>query len=116
PLAEPLYELLSELPMYPAVEKTIQKKKYEIPSTLVAEWNLAKRIMILTGTRDHSKDLDMQLQQLVKNHSAVVLTEVNSNLNHPKFFSHTDRYITSFTEEDFRTYAPDLLITVGQNV
>src|SRR5690606_39224721 len=32
PLAEPLYDLIPEMPMYPRVEKTIQKKKYEIPS------------------------------------------------------------------------------------
>ncbi|RZJ29048.1 MAG: 2-succinyl-5-enolpyruvyl-6-hydroxy-3-cyclohexene-1-carboxylic-acid synthase, partial [Chryseobacterium sp.] len=46
----------------------------------------------------------------------VVLTEMNSNLQHEKFFAHIDRYITDFTEEDYRTYAPDLLITIGQNV
>ena len=58
----------------------------------------------------------MQLTQLVKNHSAVILTEANSNIKHPKFFNHIDRYIFNFSEEDFKTYAPDLLITIGQNV
>ncbi|WP_297983892.1 2-succinyl-5-enolpyruvyl-6-hydroxy-3-cyclohexene-1-carboxylic-acid synthase [uncultured Chryseobacterium sp.] len=116
PLSEPLYEMVSEVPNYPSVEKTIQKKNYELPSNLAADWNLSKRIMILVGTRDKSKELEMQLSQMVKNHSVVVLTEANSNLNNEKFFSHIDRYITHFTEEDFKTYAPDLLITVGQNV
>ena len=51
----------------------------------------------------------------MKNHSVVVLTEANSNLYHDKFFNHIDRYVFNFTEEDFRTYAPDLLITIGQN-
>jgi len=37
-------------------------------------------------------------------------------LRHDKFFAHIDRYIFNFTEEDFNTYAPDLLITIGQNV
>ncbi|MDA4697823.1 hypothetical protein NY544_19395, partial [Enterobacter hormaechei] len=50
------------------------------------------------------------------NHSAVVLTESTSNQYHSKFFNHIDRYIFDFTEEDFKKYAPDLLITVGQNV
>ena len=116
PLSEPLYEMVSEVPNYPSVEKTIQKKNYELPSNLAADWNLSKRIMILVGTRDKSKELEMQLSQMVKNHSVVVLTEANSNLNNEKFFSHIDRYITHFSEEDFKTYAPDLLITVGQNV
>lgn len=116
PLEEPLYQLVSEIPVFPAVEKTIQKKQYELPSNLAAEWNLSKRIMILVGTRDYSEELEMQLTQLVKNHSAVILTEANSNIKHPKFFNHIDRYIFNFSEEDFKTYAPDLLITIGQNV
>lgn len=116
PLAEPLYELVSELPTFPAIEKTIRKKIYELPSTLVAEWNLAKRIMILVGTRDYSEELEMQLTQLVKNHSVVIFTEATSNIKHEKFFSHIDRYIFNFQEEDMQTYAPDLILTVGQNV
>ncbi len=116
PLAEPLYHLVSELPAFPPVEKTFQKKAYELPANLAAEWNLSKRIMILVGTRDYSEELEMQLTQLVKNHSVVVLTEANSNVKHQKFFNHIDRYIFNFSEEDFKTYAPDLLITIGQNV
>ncbi|WP_426475395.1 2-succinyl-5-enolpyruvyl-6-hydroxy-3-cyclohexene-1-carboxylic-acid synthase [Chryseobacterium balustinum] len=116
PLEEPLYELVSELPTFPEVEKTIKKKEYEIPSNLVADWNTSQRIMILVGTKGYSPELENQLTQLVKNHSVVVLSEANSNLYHEKFFRHIDRYIFAFTEEDFKTYAPDLLITVGQNV
>lgn len=116
PLEEPLYQLVSELPTFPPVEKTILKKQYELPSNLAAEWNLSKRILILVGTRDYSEELEIQLGQLVKNHSIVVLTEATSNIKHPKFFSHIDRYIFNFSEEDFKTYAPDLLVTIGQNV
>lgn len=116
PLEEPLYQLVSELPTFPPVEKNISKKQYELPSNLAAEWNLSKRILILVGTRDYSEELEMQLGQLVKNHSVVVLTEATSNITHPKLFSHIDRYIFNFSEEDFKTYAPDLLVTIGQNV
>jgi 2-succinyl-5-enolpyruvyl-6-hydroxy-3-cyclohexene-1-carboxylate synthase len=98
------------------VEKTIRRKDFEMPSTLVADWNTSQRIMILVGTRDYSAELENQLSQLVKNHTVVVLSEANSNLHHEKFFKHIDRYIFAFSEEDFMTYAPDLLITVGQNV
>lgn len=72
--------------------------------------------MILTGTLAPNPELEAQLSQLVKNHTVVVLTEMNSNLQHDKFFAHIDRYITDFAEEDYHTYAPDLLITIGQNV
>ncbi|UJF30765.1 2-succinyl-5-enolpyruvyl-6-hydroxy-3-cyclohexene-1-carboxylic-acid synthase [Kaistella sp. 97-N-M2] len=116
PLEEPLYKLVSEIPNFPPVEKTIQKKSEEFSPNLAAEWNTSKRIMILVGTRDYSDELEMQLSQLVKNHSVVVLKEVNSNLKHDKFFAHIDRYIFNFEEKDFKTYAPDLLITIGQNV
>jgi len=116
PLEEPLYELVSELPPFPTVEKTIRHKDYEVPSNLIAEWHTSQRIMILVGTRDYSPELENQLTQLVKNHSVVVLSEANSNLYHEKFFRHIDRYIFNFTEEDYKKYAPDLLITVGQNV
>lgn len=116
PLTEPLYEMVSEIPNFPSVESTIQKKSYELPSNLIADCNLSRRILILVGTRDYSQELEMQLSQIVKNHSAVVLTEANSNLKNEKFFRHIDRYIFNFREEDFKTYAPDLLITVGQNV
>jgi len=116
PLEEPLYELVSELPNFPSVEHTIRQREYEMPSHLAAEWNTSQRIMILVGTRHYSAELENQLTQLVKNHTVVVLCETNSNLYHEKFFKHIDRYITGFTEEDYRQYAPDLLITVGQNV
>ncbi|WP_312299323.1 2-succinyl-5-enolpyruvyl-6-hydroxy-3-cyclohexene-1-carboxylic-acid synthase [Chryseobacterium sp.] len=116
PLEEPLYELVSELPTFPTVEKTIKHKDYEIPANLIADWHTSQRIMLLVGTRDYSPELENQLTQLVKNHSVVVLSEANSNLYHEKFFRHIDRYIFNFTEEDYKTYAPDLLITVGQNV
>lgn len=116
PLSEPLYELVSELPMLPPVEKTIQKKSFELSSNLISDWNTSKRILILVGTRPPSEELQMQLSQLVKNHSAVVLTEMNSNLNNEKFLAHIDRYIFDFSEAEFQTFAPDLLITVGQNV
>lgn len=116
PLKEPLYNLVSELPTLPNIEKNIAKKAYTLDSQLVAEWHLAKRILILVGTQDPSEELQMQLSQLAKNHTAVILTEVTSNLNNEKFFEHIDRYVYNFSEEDMHLFAPDLLITVGQNV
>ena len=56
----------------------------------------------MLGTLDPSPELNVLLEQLVKNHSAVVLTESTSNQYHSKFFNHIDRYIFDFTEEDFK--------------
>lgn len=116
PLSEPLYELVQEIPTFPSVESLIPKNKYELPASLVAEWNLSKRILILVGTQAYNAELEALLTQLVKNHTVVVLTEANSNLHNPKFFSHIDRYISDFTAEECTVFAPDLLITIGQNV
>lgn len=116
PLEEPLYQMVSELPTFPPVEKTIRDIQYDLPPNLSAGWNTSKRIMILVGTRDYNEELEMQLSQLVKNHSVVVLKEANSNLRHDKFFAHIDRYIFNFNDEDYKIFAPDLLITIGQNV
>lgn len=116
PLEEPLYHLVSEIPFYPSVEKTIQTPAYELPGNLVADWNTSKRIMFLVGTINNGGELNALLSQFVKNHSTVVLCEANSNLHYPKFFNHIDRYIFNFEEDDYKRYAPDLLITIGQNV
>lgn len=116
PLSEPLYDLVMEVPTFPSIESNIQQKKFSLPSKYIAEWNTTKRILILVGSHAYSPELNAQLAQLAKNHSAVVLCESNSNIHHDKFFGHIDRYIFNFTEEDYTTYAPDLLITVGQNV
>ena len=93
PLAEPLYKLVEELPVFPEIEIIQREKPYEISSHLVSEFNQAKRILILAGTLDHNPELESILSQFVKNHSVVVLTEANSNLYHDKFFNHIDRYV-----------------------
>lgn len=116
PLSEPLYQYVSEIPLFPSIEKPIRDKNYQLPFKLITEWNTSKRILILTGTLDKNPELEYTLTQLVKNHSVVVLTEINSNLHHEKFFPHIDRYLFPLAEEDYQIFAPDLLITIGQNV
>lgn len=116
PLSEPLYEYVAEIPTFPMVEKQTLEKQYQIPSRLIANWNTSKRVLILTGTLDKNPELENLLGQLVKNHSAVVLTEINSNLHHEKFFPHIDRYFFNINEEELKNFTPDLLITIGQNV
>ena len=71
---------------FPSIEKPFRKRDFEISSTLVSEFNVAKRILILAGTLDKNPELQSLLSQFVKNHSVVVLTEANSNLYHDKFF------------------------------
>ena len=116
PLKEPLYEYISELPTFPIFEKYSQNQNYKLPKKLISEWNNSKKILILTGTLNKNPQLENLLEQLAENHSAVILTEINSNLHHKDFFPHIDRYLSSFNEEDYDIFSPDLLITIGQNV
>ncbi len=116
PLAEPLYDLVNELPFYPSIDSVHPERKFELGAPLIAKWNLSKRILILVGTKDPSEQLESYLSLLVKNHSVVVLCETTSNLKNVKFFHHIDRYIYNFTQEDYAQFKPDLLITIGQNV
>ena len=116
PLNEPLYQYSSKIPNFPIVKKQLTERKYQLQQKLITEWNDSKKILILAGTLDKNPQLKKLLEQLAKNHSAVILTEINSNLHHEKFFPHIDRYLSSFDEEDYDTFAPDLLITIGQNV
>ena len=117
PLAEPLYELTSELPAFaPAAPEKAAPAAEVLPSDILQDWPASGRVLILCGTLDPHPELLRQLGFLVQNHSAVVLTEVNSNLYHPKFFAHTDRYLEAMDAASENTYTPDLLITIGQNV
>ena len=116
PLNEPLYQYSSKIPNFPTVKKQLPKRKYQLQQKLITEWNDSKKILILAGTLDKNPQLEKLLEQFAKNHSAVILTEINSNLHHEKFFPHIDRYLSSFNEEDYDTFSPDLLITIGQNV
>lgn len=116
PLSEPLYEYVSELPIFPKIKKNQPKKDFQIPAHLVEKWNNAKKILILTGTLDKNEKLEFLLSQMAENQSAVVLTEINSNLHSKDFFPHIDRYFFNFNDEELPDFAPDLLITIGQNV
>ena len=116
PLDEPLYDFVSEMKHFPKPQLQHSGTKYHLPQELAKGWNEAKRILILAGTLKENPQLEARLAQIVKNHSAVLLSEVNSNLHDEKFFNHIDRYIFNFSQEDYRLYAPDLLITVGQNI
>lgn len=118
PLSEPLYEYVSEIPSFQDIKKEEKSlnSQYTLPYHLVEKWNKAKKILILTGSLDKNPELENLLAQLAKNHSAVILTEINSNLNHPKFFAHIDRYFFHLENDEKLALAPDLLITIGQNV
>lgn len=117
PLSEPLYDLVTELPDFaPVIEKNISPPEAELYSRIIADWNTHKRVLILLGSLPPDPEMSFHIRQLTKNHSCVVLHEAGSNYDDPKAFGHIDRYISGFDEDDIHKYAPEILITVGQNV
>jgi len=116
PLSEPLYETTAELYYSTGVEEIKLAQNYKISDKLLTEWNNSNKILILLGTLSPSSDLNFLLGKIAENENVVILSEVNSNQYHSKFFTNVDRYVFNFTDIDIQKFAPDLLITVGQNV
>ena len=94
-----------ELPVFPSIDKNHSEKRFEISSTLVSEFNVAKRILIFLERLTKILNSKVYCRNCEKSFCGS-FTEANSNLYHDKvFFNHIDRYVFNFTEEDFRTYA-----------
>ncbi|MEC4114180.1 2-succinyl-5-enolpyruvyl-6-hydroxy-3-cyclohexene-1-carboxylic-acid synthase [Myroides pelagicus] len=114
PFEEPLYNTVEQLTTTPQIatyqEKNIEAIDYD---HYVNQWNQAQKKLILVGVNTPHSLSQIILERLASDPSVVVLTETTSNLHHPKFIEHIDRVITTFSEEDFKAFAPDILITFG---
>jgi len=114
PFEEPLYETVSELSVQPLIVASNHHKK-ELPKldVFVNQWNSVKKKLILIGG-NYPNTIDATLvNQLANDPSVVVMTEVTSNLHHPNFITNIDTLITPFTDDDFKAFQPEILITLG---
>jgi 2-succinyl-5-enolpyruvyl-6-hydroxy-3-cyclohexene-1-carboxylate synthase len=114
PFEEPLYDTVTELSVKPVISqlKAIEKAHFDLNEALQT-WNTSKKKLILVGTNYPDEISSEIIEKLANDPSVVVMTETTSNLHHPKFVSKIDVLITPFSEEDFKTLQPDLLITFG---
>lgn len=114
PFEEPLYDTVTELSVKPVISqlKAIEKAHFDLNEALQT-WNTSKKKLILVGTNYPDEISSEIIEKLANDPSVIVMTETTSNLHHPKFVSKIDVLITSFSEEDFKTLQPDLLITFG---
>lgn len=115
PFEEPLYNTVDKLSI--AVPEAALLHKAALPHLSIAAyqstWEQSAKKLILVGVCAPNT-LDQELIDfLAKDPSVVVLTETTSNLHHPHFVAHIDRFITPFTTDDFKNFQPDLLITFG---
>jgi 2-succinyl-5-enolpyruvyl-6-hydroxy-3-cyclohexene-1-carboxylate synthase len=114
PFEEPLYETVDALSVKPNLLIFSEKEyKLENTSVFVNQWNQAqKKLFLIGGDKPHCIEQSI-LDQLANDSSVVVMTEVTSNVHHPHFITNIDTIITPFTEEDFKAFQPDILITIG---
>lgn len=114
PFEEPLYEVVKELSVKPSLVNLISEKK-EKPNLdeFVSLWNQSSKKMILIGGNDPNLIDQKYLDILGKDSSVVVMTEVTSNVHHDNFITNIDTIITPFTDEDFKAFQPEILVTFG---
>ncbi len=114
PFEEPLYETVSELYIAPKFVDFEEKKSPEISLENFAEqWNQATQKLILVGVNNPETIDQKWLEILANDPSVVVMTETTSNLHHPRFVNNIDTIITPFSNEDFKNFQPEILLTFG---
>lgn len=72
-----------------------------------------KKKMVICGQLNPDANLLEQLKIFAEDSSVVVLVENTSNLVDMKFVHCIDRTLNGITEEQFKDFAPELLITIG---
>ena len=114
PFEEPLYETVSELQVQPEIiDFTTEEKHFSLGNLTVETWNKATKKLILVGELFPNSVEQHYLDILANDPSVVVLTEKTSNLHHPTFIDQIDTLITPFTDEDFKAFQPEILLTFG---
>lgn len=114
PFEEPLYETVSELQVQPEIiDFTTEEKHFSLENSTIETWNKATKKLILVGELFPNSVEQRYLDFLANDPSVVVLTEKTSNLHHTSFINQIDTLITPFTDEDFKAFQPDILLTFG---
>ncbi len=114
PFEEPLYNTLSKYTYLPEIKSIKNNKKEQIDFIYYAEkWKNSSKKLILIGC-EYPEIISKNIaENLANDPSIIVLHEVQSNVHHSKFIAHIDQLITNFSEDDFKTLQPELLITFG---
>ena len=114
PFEEPLYETVSELQVQPEiVDFNTESKTFSLGNSTIETWNKATKKLVLVGELFPNSVEQKYLDVLANDPSVVVLTEKTSNLHHPTFIDQIDTLITPFTDEDFKVFQPEILLTFG---
>lgn len=114
PFEEPLYDLVSELSVEPKLLSfENESNEFILEEKFIQQFNLAKKKLILVGELKPNSIENLFIETLANDNSVVVLTEKTSNLHHETFIDTIDSLVTPFTDDDFKYFQPEILITFG---
>jgi 2-succinyl-5-enolpyruvyl-6-hydroxy-3-cyclohexene-1-carboxylate synthase len=114
PFEEPLYSTVSELSVVPKLVPLQENKEiFKLDEKHLSAWNSSTKKLILVGELKPNSIESNVVEQLAKDKSVVIMTEVTSNLHHNSFISNIDALITPFSETEFQNLQPEILITFG---
>ena len=121
PFYEPLYDTVENIEVNPLqIFPEIKERHYSEKqlSSYAAEWNRAKRKMVIVGVAQPDAVEQRFLDKLANDPSVIVFTETTSNLDHPEFFTRIDTLIGPIEKDEkkedlFSKLQPDILLTFG---
>ncbi|MGQ2107751.1 2-succinyl-5-enolpyruvyl-6-hydroxy-3-cyclohexene-1-carboxylic-acid synthase [Ornithobacterium rhinotracheale] len=117
PFSEPLYETTEEkLINFEQITPPIFAPETLDWEALKNELSQYQKIMILIGLQRPSKWLNHALKNLAQLPQVIIFTENTSNLHDEKFISRIDNVLFEKEKIKNESLAPDLLITLGQNI
>ena len=119
PFEEPLYETV-ENNVKQSVPGYAKSDSLPLPDTdlerLERSWTKAGRKMIIAAQGRFDPIVNLQLERLAARPDTVVLTETTANFDAKGLLAHIDRLIFPLTDEQWEQLAPDLVITLGNNI
>lgn len=114
PFEEPLYNTLDALTVNPTIIDIEElPQQYIEYDQYIEDYKKVAKKLVLVGVNNPGVLDNSIIEWLANDPSVIVMTETTSNLHHPTYVEHIDRIITTFSEEDFLAFQPDILITFG---
>ncbi len=118
PFSEPLYNRVADLqvrPQHVPVRKVsaISDAITSEITDLQAHWAASKKVLILIGVQKPNVISSEILNKIAQHKNVVLMTETTSNLHHPDLIYAIDQLIAPFSEAEFKSLQPDLLVTLG---
>lgn len=116
PMEEPLYGLTETHLRFKAKAVAVQPAMDDIDDTYRTAWIKAQRKMILVGTQAPTPEVQALLQDLAKDPSIIVLTEVNGNIALKGHIYAIDTLMAPLELEQesfYESLRPEILLTLG---